>query len=45
LIASPKLAGEAMGWEPRVDLEEGLTRVIAYIDANRGRYRVEDYAI
>jgi dTDP-glucose 4,6-dehydratase len=45
LISSPALAGELLGWAPQVDLREGLARTIAWIDANRARYRVEQYVI
>jgi dTDP-glucose 4,6-dehydratase len=45
LISSPALASELLGWAPQVDLREGLARTIAWIDANRARYRVEHNVI
>jgi dTDP-glucose 4,6-dehydratase len=45
LWASPALAREVLGWEPRVDLREGLARTIAWIERNADRYRVSDYVI
>jgi dTDP-glucose 4,6-dehydratase len=43
LLSSPERARELTGWEPRVDLREGLSRTIAWIEANRGRYRTDQY--
>jgi dTDP-glucose 4,6-dehydratase len=45
LLASPALARELLGWEPRVDLRDGLARTIEWIERNVGRYRVGDYVI
>jgi NAD dependent epimerase/dehydratase len=45
LRASPALAGELLGWAPRVELREGLARTIAWIERNVGHYRVDDYVI
>jgi len=45
LVASPALARELLGWEPRVDVREGLARTIEWIERNVGRYRVGDYVI
>jgi NAD dependent epimerase/dehydratase len=45
LIASPALAREVLGWEPRVDLRAGLARTIEWIERNVRRYRVGDYVI
>jgi nucleoside-diphosphate-sugar epimerase len=45
LWASPALARELLGWEPRVDLREGLARTIEWIERNVDRYRVGDYVI
>jgi NAD dependent epimerase/dehydratase len=45
LRASPALARELLGWEPRVDLREGLARTIEWIERNVGRYRANDYVI
>jgi nucleoside-diphosphate-sugar epimerase len=45
LLASPALAREVLGWEPRVDLRAGLARTIEWIERNVRRYRVGDYVI
>lgn len=45
LRASPALARKLLGWEPRVDLRDGLTRTIAWIEANIRQYRVDHYVI
>jgi dTDP-glucose 4,6-dehydratase len=45
LISDPALAREALGWEPRVDLREGLARTVAWIEANTARYRTDHYVI
>jgi NAD dependent epimerase/dehydratase len=45
LIASPALAREVLGWEPRVDLRTGLARTIEWIERNVRRYRIGDYVI
>lgn len=45
LIGSYDLARELLGWEPRVGLEEGLTRTIRWIREHIGYYRLRGYAI
>jgi dTDP-glucose 4,6-dehydratase len=45
LRASPALAHELLGWEPRVDLRSGLARTIEWIEQNVRQYRVGDYVI
>jgi dTDP-glucose 4,6-dehydratase len=45
LLSSPRLAEELTGWSPRVELREGLSRTIEWIEANAARYRVGDYVI
>jgi dTDP-glucose 4,6-dehydratase len=45
LISGPALAREVLGWEPRVDLREGLARTIDWIERNVHRYRVDHYVI
>lgn len=45
LISSPALAGELLGWEPTVSLEEGLRRTIEWIAGSRERFRTEQYVI
>ena len=45
LISDPSLARELLGWEPQVDLREGLARTIEWIERNAARYRVDHYVI
>jgi NAD dependent epimerase/dehydratase len=45
LLAGPALARELLGWEPRVDLRDGVARTIEWIERNVRRYRVGDYVI
>src|SRR3954471_14024194 len=45
LISGPLLARELLGWEPTVDLREGLARTIDWIERNVHRYRVDHYVI
>ena len=45
LLADNKLAKEILGWEPRVTLEEGLEKSIAWMRDNLDRYRPETYAV
>jgi NAD dependent epimerase/dehydratase len=45
LISGPLLARELLGWEPTVDLREGLARTIEWIERNAQRYRVDHYVI
>jgi NAD dependent epimerase/dehydratase len=44
LVADTSRARETLGWEPRIRLEEGLTRTVEYVAANLGRYDVDRYA-
>lgn len=44
LIADASQAREALGWAPRVSLEEGLERTVAFIRDNLHLYRPQDYA-
>jgi NAD dependent epimerase/dehydratase len=45
LISKPAYVRELTGWEPKVDLREGLARTIEWIECNTGRYRVDEYVI
>jgi dTDP-glucose 4,6-dehydratase len=45
LISGPELARELLGWEPTIDLREGLSRTIEWIERNLQRYRVDHYVI
>lgn len=43
LLAENSLAKELLNWRPKVSLEEGLVRTIAWIQDNLEQYRVNDY--
>lgn len=43
LLAGTALAKSLFGWEPRFSLDEGLDRTIAWVRANLGMFRVEQY--
>jgi NAD dependent epimerase/dehydratase len=43
LLSSPERIGELTGWAPQVELREGLSRTIAWIEANLDRYRIDHY--
>jgi NAD dependent epimerase/dehydratase len=45
LCADNRVARELLGWEPRVTLEEGLRRTIAWLQENNERYKPGIYAI
>ena len=45
LVSSPELARELLGWEPEVDLRDGLAMTIDWMERNTARYRADDYAI
>jgi NAD dependent epimerase/dehydratase len=45
LHASNSKACELIGWEPRISLDEGLTRTIAWISENLERYRPDVYEV
>jgi dTDP-glucose 4,6-dehydratase len=45
LWASNKKAKELIGWEPRVSLDEGLRRTIAWISAHLDRYQPDQYTV
>jgi dTDP-glucose 4,6-dehydratase len=45
LISDPRLAAELTGWQPRVDLRDGLAQTIEWIKAHRQHYRVSEYSI
>ncbi len=45
LLSDPGLARELTGWVPTVDLREGLTRTIDWIERNTGRFRTDQYVI
>src|SRR5690606_2461529 len=44
LIADAAQARQALGWTPRVSLEEGLERTVAFIRDHLHLYRPQDYA-
>jgi dTDP-glucose 4,6-dehydratase len=45
LCADNRIARELLKWEPRVTLEEGLRRTIAWLQENNERYKPGVYAI
>jgi NAD dependent epimerase/dehydratase len=45
LLSEPAFARELLRWEPRVDLRDGLTRTVAWIERNTARYRADQYVI
>ena len=45
LLASNTLAASLLKWQPAVSLEEGLRRTIAWVKANRDKYRPNTYTI
>jgi NAD dependent epimerase/dehydratase len=45
LLADNTLARTILGWEPRVTLEEGLTRTIEWLRSNQDKYRPGTYAV
>jgi NAD dependent epimerase/dehydratase len=45
LICDNRLAATLLGWQPRVSLDEGLGRVIEYIDGHRGQFKADAYNV
>ncbi len=45
LIADASLARARLGWAPKVSVEEGLARTVAFIRDNPGLYRPDEYAV
>jgi NAD dependent epimerase/dehydratase len=45
LISSPQRAKELTGWEPKVDLREGLSRTIDWLRVHAARVAREGYAV
>lgn len=45
LLADNRLAKETLGWEPRVSLEEGVKRTVAWIAAHMNRFQIGKYQI
>lgn len=45
LVSTPRLARDLLGWDPEVDLRDGLARTILWFQSNADRYRAERYAI
>ncbi|MFH0954152.1 MAG: SDR family NAD(P)-dependent oxidoreductase [Verrucomicrobiota bacterium] len=43
LVADASLARELLGWEPKIDLHEGLTRCVDWMRRNLSRYRPDMY--
>ncbi|MBA3650796.1 MAG: GDP-mannose 4,6-dehydratase, partial [Chthoniobacterales bacterium] len=45
LVAANDLAASLLHWKPAVSLEEGLTRTIAWLRENLGKYRPDSYVV
>ncbi len=45
LISDNRKAKEALGWRPKVGMEEGLRRTIAWISAHMDLYKPEQYGL
>jgi len=45
LISSPQRAKELTGWEPTVDLRDGLGRTVAWLERHASRVAREGYAV
>lgn len=45
LLACNKKAKALMGWEPRISLEEGLEKTIAWIQQNAEHYQAKGYVV
>ena len=45
LLADNRLAKETLGWEPRVSLEEGVKKTVAWIAAHMNRFQIGKYQI
>jgi NAD dependent epimerase/dehydratase len=45
LVSTPSLARELLGWEPEVDLRDGLARTIQWMQSNASRYQANHYVI
>lgn len=45
LLASNALAGQLLNWQPKVNLEEGLSRTIDWIRGNLDKYRPDTYVL
>jgi NAD dependent epimerase/dehydratase len=43
LISSPALAREVLGWEPRIDLDDGLRRTIDWMADRQDLFRSDEY--
>ncbi|AFM39673.1 nucleoside-diphosphate-sugar epimerase [Desulfosporosinus acidiphilus SJ4] len=45
LLADNRLAKEILGWEPRVSLEEGITKTMEWISGHLNRFQIGKYQI
>lgn len=45
LLADNRLAKETIGWEPRVSLEEGIKKTIAWVADHMNRFQIGKYQI
>jgi nucleoside-diphosphate-sugar epimerase len=45
LVSDPSRARQLLGWEPKVELRDGLARTMDWIERNAARYRTDHYVI
>jgi NAD dependent epimerase/dehydratase len=45
LVSSPQRARELLGWQPEVELRDGVARTIRWMERNTGRYHADQYVI
>lgn len=45
LIADASLARRVLGWEPEVDLDQGLARTVEWMREHLSRYRTNEYVV
>ncbi|HBW38532.1 SDR family NAD(P)-dependent oxidoreductase [Desulfosporosinus sp. BICA1-9] len=45
LLADNRLAKETIGWEPRVSLEEGVKKTVAWVASHMNRFQIGKYQI
>jgi NAD dependent epimerase/dehydratase len=45
LVSSPQRARELLGWQPEVELRDGIARTIRWMESNSSRYHADQYVI